>query len=288
MISVNDVIMEAQRLREYSLRVSNIRTELFLSDDLPLTFADPYQLQQVFSNIINNARDALMDVGGGTLTIRTIRSNGKMLIEFEDDGPGVANENIQKIFDPFYTTKDIGKGTGLGLSIAYGIVEEHNGKIEIESRQGRGAKFTVELPIVERAEPAMTRAPEESKVIRGGKSILVVDDERDVLEFLSRALTQYGYIIQTASTAEEALALMYTKAFDAVVADIKMPGMGGKEMYAYVREHMPDAAEKILFITGDILGDETQAFIADTGNKCIKKPFKIGEFVTRLNELIIP
>ncbi len=134
----------------------------------------------------------------------------------------------------------------------------------------------------------MTRAPEEPKVITGGKSILLVDDERDVLEFLSRALTQYGYAIQTASTAEDALVLMSTQTFDAVVADIKMPGMGGREMYAYVRKNIPGAAEKILFITGDILGDETQAFIADTGNICIKKPFKIGEFVAKLNELIIP
>jgi PAS domain S-box-containing protein len=288
MINVNDVIMEALRLREYSLRVSNIRTEQFLSDDLPATFADPYQLQQVFSNIINNARDALMDVGGGTLTIRTIRNGSKLFIEFQDDGPGVTGENIQKIFDPFFTTKDIGKGTGLGLSIAYGIIEEHNGRIEIESQPGAGAKFTVQLPIVGRAESAEIGAPSAPKTVPVGKTILVVDDERDVLEFLSRALTQYGYTVRTASSAEEALATMITQPFDAVIADIKMPGMGGKEMHAYIREHIPGAAEKVLFITGDILGDETQEFIASTGNICIKKPFKIGEFIARLNEIINP
>jgi PAS domain S-box-containing protein len=288
MIIVNDVITESLRLRDYSLRVSNIKTELFLSDDLPLTFADPHQLQQVFSNIINNARDALTEAGGGTLTIRTLRSDGRLLIEFQDDGAGIPPENRQKLFNPFFTTKDIGKGTGLGLSIAYGIIEEHNGKIEVESEPGRGTTFIVELPIVDGAESGVTRTTATPKEVRGEKSILVIDDEKDVLEFLSQALARYGYVVQTASAAEEALVLMEDRVFDAIVADIKMPGMGGKKMHEYVRSHIPGAAEKIVFITGDILGDETQAFIQETGSPCIKKPFKISDLIDRLNDIIRP
>lgn len=286
MINVNDVILEAHRLREYSLRVSNIATRLSLSDNLPPTFIDPYQLQQVFANIINNARDALMEKGGGTLLIRTSCSDAKLHVEFTDDGPGIAPENIRKIFDPFFTTKDIGKGTGLGLSIAYGIIEEHDGKIEIDSQPGRGSTFTVELPVIDRAQSAVNTEPPAVTAVEKGKSVLIVDDEKEVLEFLSRALTQSGYAVETALAAEDAIVLMNRRPFDAIVADIRMPGMGGREMHSYIIKNMPDAAEKIIFITGDILGDETQAFLKETGSMCIEKPFKMGELIDKLGQLI--
>jgi two-component system cell cycle sensor histidine kinase/response regulator CckA len=286
MIQVNDSIMEAFKLREYSLRVSNIKVQLFLSDGLPPTFADPYQLQQVFANIINNARDALLDKGGGTLSIRTMCGVTNLLIEFEDDGPGIQKENIKKIFDPFFTTKDIGKGTGLGLSVAYGIIEEHNGTIEVDSQPGRGAKFTIELPVVDRAEGLSIRDTATAKAVPKGKSILIVDDEKDILELLSSALKRSGYFVQIASTAEDAIALMGKHVFDAIVADIKMPGMGGKELHSYIQKNIPGAAKKMLFITGDILSDDTRAFLKGAGNACIEKPFGIDQFILALNELI--
>ena len=118
MVNVNDIIRESYKLREYNLRVSNIELRLSLAGDLPPTYADPYQLQQVFTNIINNACDALRDKNGGTLATRSTRKGEALLIEFEDDGPGIARKNIKKIFDPFFTTKEVGKGTGLGLSMS--------------------------------------------------------------------------------------------------------------------------------------------------------------------------
>ena len=111
------------KLREYDLKVSNIDMRASLSDELPRTYADPYQLQQVFINLINNARDALADQDGGALAIRTYRKDDAVLIEFDDNGPGIAAEFINKIFDPFFTTKETGKGTGLGLSVSYGIIK---------------------------------------------------------------------------------------------------------------------------------------------------------------------
>jgi two-component system NtrC family sensor kinase len=286
MIQVNDTIMEAYKLREYSLRVSNINTELLLTADLPPTFADPYQLQQVFANIINNARDALLEKGGGTLIIRTGRSDANLIIEFEDDGPGIEKENVKKIFDPFFTTKDIGKGTGLGLSVAYGIIEEHKGTIEVDSQPGRGATFTIILPIVDRSEIPGIGETTAGEMVPKGKSILVVDDENDILDLLSSALRQNGYSVQAAASAEDAIALLEKQGFDAVVADIKMPGMGGIDLHGYIKENIPTVADKILFITGDILSDETHTFLKSAGNRFIEKPFKLQQFILAVNELV--
>ncbi len=204
---------------------------LSLSDDLPETFADPYQLQQVFINLINNARDALAAQERGALAIRTYRKDDAILIELEDNGPGIPDELINKIFDPFFTTKETGKGTGLGLSMAYGIMKEHGGVISAESTSGKGAKFVVTLPITEGAEPVIEKAKAPVKTPPGVRSVLVVEDETSLRDLLSEALTDSGFFVEAASTGEEAISLVGKKSYDAVISDIKMPGIGGKELY---------------------------------------------------------
>ena len=139
--------MESYKLREYDLKVSDIRVELSLSDRMHPTYADPYQIQQVFVNIINNARDALVEREGGTLTIRSRQLRNRLVVEFEDNGPGIEPDNLKRVFDPFFTTKDVGKGTGLGLSMAYGIINEHEGTIEAANAPGGGTIFTVSIPV---------------------------------------------------------------------------------------------------------------------------------------------
>ena len=156
MVNLNSTILESVKLKEYDLKVNNIDLKLSLADNLPETSADPYQIQQVFINLINNARDALVtDQGAGTLTIRTYDADSNIMIEFEDNGPGIPDEIINKIFEPFFTTKETGKGTGLGLSMAYGIIREHGGTISVESKPGKGARFTVSVPITSVEEAAV-------------------------------------------------------------------------------------------------------------------------------------
>jgi two-component system NtrC family sensor kinase len=134
-------------LRDYDLRMSNIRLHLDLAEDLPSTLADPHQLQQVFLNLVNNAVDAILEASSnGDLWVRTAHEAGKFLVEFLDSGPGV--KDASRVFDPFYTTKPVGKGTGLGLSICYGIITEHGGNIRVRNVPGRGACFTIQLPKV--------------------------------------------------------------------------------------------------------------------------------------------
>jgi two-component system NtrC family sensor kinase len=144
-VRLNQVLDDTLALRDYDLRMSNIKLHLDLAEDLPLAAADPHQLQQVFLNLVNNAVDAILEGSPqGELWVRTAKQADKFVIEFVDSGPGVKDPS--KVFDPFYTTKPVGKGTGLGLSICYGIITEHGGQIRVSNLPPRGACFTIELP----------------------------------------------------------------------------------------------------------------------------------------------
>jgi PAS domain S-box-containing protein len=145
-VQLNQVVEDTLALRDYDLRMKNVRVHMELAEDLPLTTADPHQLQQVFLNMVNNAVDAILEVSSeGDLWVRTGVRGERLIVEFIDNGPGVRDPS--RVFDPFYTTKPVGKGTGLGLSICYGIITEHEGTIQVRNVQPQGAAFTIELPL---------------------------------------------------------------------------------------------------------------------------------------------
>jgi signal transduction histidine kinase len=158
-VDINQIISTSLALRMNELTNNNIEVEADLVTDLPWTMADRHQLQQVFVNIINNAQQAMAEQGGaGRLTVSTEQqTNNAILISFQDTGPGMPEETMNRIFDPFFTTKEVGKGTGLGLSVSYGIVHEHDGRIWAESEDGHGATFLIQLPIRKSAEPTTTQ-----------------------------------------------------------------------------------------------------------------------------------
>jgi signal transduction histidine kinase len=164
-LDLNQVLMSALHLSNLDLRGKRIEIETFADMELPPVRGDANQILQVFFNLMDNAVDALEEVGGGKLMIRTSHDDEKVTIEFSDSGPGIKHPH--QVFDPFFTTKPVGKGTGLGLSICYGIVQEHGGRIECFNRTEGGATFVVELPIASAAPdttpaaPASTDAPEE-------------------------------------------------------------------------------------------------------------------------------
>jgi PAS domain S-box-containing protein len=287
LISLNDSIMESYKLREYNLKVSNIEVELSLSDSLRPTYADPYQIQQVFVNIINNARDALMEKGGGRLAVRSFQRNRSLVVEFEDDGPGIEPENLKRIFDPFFTTKEVGKGTGLGLSMAYGIVNEHGGTIEVASEPGRGAKFKITIPMTGAPTPREGTVAIMQNGAGAGKRILIVEDEGYLRDLFGDVLAERGYEVQTASSANEAVALIGGKAFDAIVTDIKMPGGGGIEIYRYISDKHPGLTGRMLFVTGDTLSRETRSFLNTTDCAFLEKPFKMSDLLEALSAVLV-
>jgi two-component system NtrC family sensor kinase len=149
LISIQEVIQKSLGLHIPRLMANNIEVVVKLQPDIPNTMADPYQMQQVFANIITNAEQAMIEAHGkGRLYLKAQKVWKTIRITFEDDGTGIPQHNIERIFEPFFTTKDAGKGLGLGLSICSGIIESHNGKIYAMSGPAGGATFVVEIPIL--------------------------------------------------------------------------------------------------------------------------------------------
>jgi len=149
-MDINETMERTLMLIGHNLRLGKVDVVKNLQQNLPPILGSPHALQQVFTNLALNAGDAMSN--GGTLTVATRKENGNVLITFADTGTGIPKENLGKMFEPFFTTKSTGKGTGLGLSVAYGIIQEHNGRIEVESESGKGATFRIMLPILNKTE----------------------------------------------------------------------------------------------------------------------------------------
>ncbi|TAL04890.1 MAG: hybrid sensor histidine kinase/response regulator [Verrucomicrobia bacterium] len=282
---VNRLVEAALEILAYQMRTSSIEVVTQLDPKLPQAMVDSHQLQQVFLNLINNARQAIEAAapsGRIRLSSDTCGTNVRVIIQ--DSGPGIAPENLSKVFDPFFTTKDTGKGTGLGLSLCYGIVKEHRGKIEVRSRPGEGATFIVQLPIaadandtdrLEKDEPFTPPAdPREGK----GRKVLVIDDEEPILQMVSDVLGGCGYDVETFSDGETALRQVNSRHYDLTLCDWKMPGLNGQQIYERLRATNPALANRMIFITGDVVSDRTQRFFNERNKVCLTKPFSLGEF----------
>jgi two-component system NtrC family sensor kinase len=280
---VNGTIDEVLEIMIYDLRTSNIKIVRDFAPRLPPIMADPHQLQQVFVNIVGNARQAIQAFRpDGMITVRTREEGGWIRIELIDNGPGIKPENLSRVFDPFFTTKAVGKGTGLGLSLVYGIVKEHGGRIRVESALGNGATFVIELPVA--AGEASLEAGADAQHHRpwasasSGKSVLVVDDEEWILVLARELLNGDGHAVETAKSGEEAAEALRRQKFDVVICDWKMPGMNGMQLFEHLEATDPTAAERVLFMSGDVINDTFQEFLNLHRKTCLPKPFPIEEF----------
>ena len=265
-----------------------IKVITHLDPELPATIADGGQLQQVFLNLIVNA-ETEMDLahGKGRLSIKTEKIDDTIRISFKDDGAGISKENMDKIFNPFFTTREVGQGTGLGLSMCHGIIAEHNGRIYAESKSGKGATFVVELPIVTRPEQLELAEPEVEEAEEAAKAkILVVDDEPTVLSLVSRVLTDEGHEVETIDNADDALEMIESKRYHLILLDIQMPGMSGTELYKRIHKIAPSLARRIVFITGDVIGARTTAFLSRTKAHYIMKPFDAEQLKREVNRIL--
>jgi CheY-like chemotaxis protein len=199
-----------------------------------------------------------------------------------DNGPGIRPEHLTRIFDPFFTTKPVGKGTGLGLSLVYGIIREHGGSIRVESVLGNGATFIIELPVANQmgsaSEPVRAPALPSVPSAPSGKTVLVVDDEEWLLELTVSLLRRDGHTPVIARNGEEAIKILGQRRVDLIVSDWKMPGLSGVAFFEHLEAVHPRAAERILFMTGDVMNDSLQEFLARKGKQCLPKPFPIEQF----------
>ena len=291
LVDLSTVLEEVLEIMAYDLRTSNVTVVTEFAPELPKIMADPHQLQQVFVNILGNARQAIEPFQReGRIVIRTRSSDGWVTIEFQDNGPGIKPQHLARIFDPFFTTKPAGKGTGLGLSLSYGLIQEHGGRISAQSEPGHGATFLIELPVA--ANPALsalrrsgTPFPFTAAGTPTGKTVLVIDDEQWILDLAGELLRTEGHAVETASSGQQALELMSQQKFDVLVSDWKMPGLNGIRLHEHLLATNPESAKRMLFMTGDVVSDTFQAFLSEHHLACLSKPFAISEFraaVTRM------
>jgi len=279
--SINQVLDDTLELRGYELRVRGIDVRREYDESLPDTMADAHQLQQVFLNLITNAEQAMEQRDGHhhRLTVRTRRNADTIRIEVEDTGAGIPANLVERIFNPFFTTKPTGSGTGLGLSISLGIVREHEGRIWAENPPSGGARFIVEIPITapRTSGEHAALAPVAQHGIDNLR-VLVVDDEASVRVSLQRYLAGKGHEVETTASGEDALSRLKISKYDAVIVDMRMPDLSGEQLFERLRSNDPSHAERVIFTTGDLVNEQMRRFLDGTGRPCVPKPFEFSSF----------
>ena len=278
--AVNQVLDDTLELRGYELRVRGIDVQRDYDEQVPETMGDAHQLQQVFLNLITNAEQAMerTERDKQRLTVRTRRTGAAIRIEIEDTGPGIPPNLLERIFNPFFTTKPTGSGTGLGLSISLGIVREHEGRIWAENAPQGGARFLIELPIVAPRSTGEFQLASPAQAITDRLRVLVVDDEASVRVALQRYLSGRGHEVETTASGKEALARMREDSFDAVIIDMRMPDLSGEQLFHELRARDPSYVERVIFTTGQLVDDGVRSFLASTNRPCVPKPFEFAAF----------
>ncbi|MBI1870458.1 MAG: response regulator [Chlamydiae bacterium] len=272
--NLNETMEGTLLLVEPDIRKNNILLKKTLDPQLPMTMSDPSLISQAFLNILNNACQA-MEEKGGKLTIQSYQKNEKIFFSIQDTGVGIPKENLMRIFDPFFSTKEVGKGTGLGLSISYGIIQSHEGNIHVESQSKEGSTFIIELPI-KAPDQISTRTPippKRRRISKKGK-ILIIEDDPSVQTLLTDLLRN-RHEVTTAMDGQEGKKIIEKTKFDLYLVDLRMPYMNGKELYEWIKTACPSEKEKVIFITGDTHDKKTQIFLSEADRPHLSKPFQM-------------
>lgn len=295
-VVLNDIIEETLHLFEHSTD-KTISLKRILTNDMCLVNGDDGQIQQALLNLLINARDAMPE--GGPISVQSekinfdarpgsaiteSRTGEYVAISVTDHGVGMDRQVQQRIFEPFYTTKDQGKGTGLGLAVVYGVVNSHNGFITVQSEPGIGSQFTLYFPLLKDTERSL-QALKSQKLERGHERVLVVDDEHNVAEVIGGMLSNLGYDVTIAESGRKAITL-YKKSprYDVVILDMNMPVMGGKETYAKLKALDPNV--RVVISTGY----SNKGFEFSDGGESVKgflqKPYQLEELSRTMRDVL--
>jgi two-component system, cell cycle sensor histidine kinase and response regulator CckA len=295
---VRPQIKEIVKMLERTIPAS-ISIAYSFEQDLPLVVADPSQIHQVILNLCINAKDAMPHGGRLILsaskkTITTMDCHERpgssagtfTVIEVSDTGTGIPEEHRQHIFEPFFTTKPPGKGTGLGLASAYGIIKQHGGFLEVESKVGIGSAFRVFLPCVQKQEEDQTSKQTTIILPRGNETILIAEDHEDILELARRGLVNLGYLVHAARNGREALEI-FTKApekIDIVLLDMQMPEVDGETSLERIRRIRQDAR---VIVASGFVDTETRARLKDLGaNEVLQKPYQMDKLSVAIRTIL--
>ena len=286
--SIRPILESTHQLLRNQLLAARIELTLTFEPGLPEVEVHANQIKQVFVNIINNAAQAISasrgkeGAGRGRIDIVTRCEPDGLSVNISDNGPGIPEAVAQRVFEPFFSTKAEGEGTGLGLSICLGIVKEHGGDITVDpggAGSGRGATFTVELPTGVHAELMPHARGTDSEQAPAERvehlRVLVVDDEPHILHYMQATLESWGHEVVLARDGSQALKLALMQPFDIIICDLRMPRLGGREMYQTLSRMHPTVADRIIFATGDTVRGDTLQFLEELGRPFLQKPFKL-------------
>jgi PAS domain S-box-containing protein len=303
-VRVNDVIREFTKLLEDTFP-PNIRFELKLADNLPLLLADAGQLQQAVLNLCINARDAIAEQEsferlGGTVTVEslllegdtlierfpTARENQYVIIRVSDTGAGMDESTKGRIFEPFFTTKPQGKGTGLGLAVVYGVVDGHQGFVDVESALGKGTVISLYFP-VQQVEERIAPDKSLSAPIRGaGQTVLLVEDEEMLLDLLETLLNEHGYRVLTAHDGQEAVDIyrQFGEGISIVLSDMGLPKLGGWEVFRQMKEMNPRV--RCILASGYFDPELRLQMVKEGAVDFVQKPYVPNVILARIGEAI--
>jgi PAS domain S-box-containing protein len=296
-VNINEIIREVDKLL---LRIigEDIELKTILADRELTVMADAGQIEQVMMNLATNARDAMPE--GGQLSIETeaveiddrfMKTHGfgnpgmYALISETDTGEGMDDKTTERIFEPFYTTKDVGKGTGLGLSIVYGIIKQHEGYVNVYSEPGKGTTFKIYLPLIN-AEPEKERRQIMSSPDNGSETLLFAEDDKEVRVFTREILVEYGYVVIEASDGEDAInKFMENKdSIQLLLLDVIMPKKNGKEVYEEIKKVKPDI--KTLFMSGYTADVIHKKGIIEEGLDLLLKPVSPTVLLKKVRDIL--
>lgn len=299
-INLNSVINELNLMLQ-RLIGENIELDRTLDPTLDFIRADIGQIEQVIVNLVVNARDAMPR--GGKISIRTSNcilqpgsqaSNNPVppgqyvLLSIQDSGCGMPQEVVDRIFDPFYTTKDPGKGTGLGLSTVYGIVKQYNGHIKVETHLNQGTTFHIFFHRTEQVIPPEIVKAITTEPSRGSETILLVEDEQSVRVMISETLQMYGYKVLEAANGQAAIEIQanYPHPIDLLISDLVLPVMDGKELATMLLKKRP--AMKIMFMSGytERYSQKLTGHTKNLSMDYLEKPFSLDQLLVRIRRVL--
>lgn len=280
-VRVRPVVEEAVRLLRSSIP-KNVDLAVELPSEELAVQADQHQLHQIFVNLATNAWHAIGD-RSGTITIRAMRTGPERIgVEVSDDGPGMTESVARRIFEPFFTTKPPGKGSGLGLSVVHGIVENHQGTIEVASTPGEGTTFRIDLPAAAEADPTAA-ADDGPQSVRA--RLLLVDDDSNLLRALTRGLQRRDFAVTEFTDPEEALAAVEAGgSFDVLITDQSMPKLSGVELARAIRRSNPTLP--IVLCSGFLRNSAADDAAAMGVDVIVEKPAMPSEIATAIAKLL--
>jgi signal transduction histidine kinase/ActR/RegA family two-component response regulator len=277
-MDMRETLTGAVELLEQSAESLRMMIELNIPEGLPAINGDAQQITQVVFNIVTNAQQAIRESGiGDRIRLSAGHDAAADVVEFyvSDNGPGIPGNIRNRIFDPLFTTKEVGKGTGIGLAFCHRVVTAHSGEIRLLSGEG-GATFVVRLPVARRGEDALDKDPGfPSGEVRG--RVLVIDDEPEVADMIREILSREGFATDSAASGEAALSLVRGHRYTLILTDLNMPGMGGRGFHDAVVREMPELARRIAFVTGDTMSPQVRAFLDSSRRRYLEKPIAPSE-----------